>query len=402
MASKVSWPTGPGVLLDTIRSGGSWTRGQLLDELGWSRSTLGKRLEDLTATGLICRVGQQDSTGGRPADAIALDRSAGVVLGIDIGVSHSRLAIADLGGEILAEDEADVLVGAGPDEVFDWAIQCFDFMLDQLGRTRADVLAIGIGVPDSADPDTGTVVNPVMMPNWEGTVVSDMVRPAYPEAVVAVERDVSIMAMAEQRASWPTASNLMLAKITSNLGCGFIIGGQIYSGMHGGAGQLGQLRLGGRADAPRLGDVAAGWPIQRDLVLRGERVRTTADIVALARRGDEMTIARLREAALAVAPSLIDAAILFGPSVLVLAGTLVEAEAEVVEPIVELFREREADFVGGLPTLAVTTLGRRAGVVGAVVVGLNAMFEPDRADRLVARRLKVATMREEIADPTLA
>jgi predicted NBD/HSP70 family sugar kinase len=78
---------------------------------------------------------------------------------------------------------------------------------------------------------------------------------------------------------------------------------------------------------------------------------------------------------------------MFNPSVLVLGGTLVEAHDHVVKPIRELFEQRAGDFVSEPPALEVTKLGRRAGVIGAVVIGLNALYDPRRVDELVASRL---------------
>lgn len=383
-----SWPTGSGVLLDLIRSAPRWSRRQLLEELGWSRSTLGKRLDELLGAELIVISGQQDSTGGRPAEVIAVNAGAGLLLSLDIGASHSRVAIADLGGGILAEDEADVLIGAGPAEVFDWAIQVFDFMLGQLGRSREQVRAVGIGIPDAVDPVTGALKNPIMMPSWSGTVLPELLRPAFPQAVVAVERDVALMALAEQRSGWPECREFALVKVSSGLGVGLILDGGIHRGAHGGAGDLGHLvRRTADGRIGHLNEVASGWALQRELIVRGHRVRTTADIVALVQRGDAETAARLRQAAGVIGEALVDIVTLLNPSVLAVGGTLAAAGEPVLGPIRDLLQAQAPLLPAGVPEIAPARLGGRAGLLGAAFVAQDALFEPDRISLLTGGRV---------------
>ena len=89
-------PTGPSVVLDLIRSGVATTRTELLRQLGWSRITLARRLEELLSASIIVVAGQRDSSGGRPAENFAVNRDAGILLAIDIGGSHTRVGVTDL------------------------------------------------------------------------------------------------------------------------------------------------------------------------------------------------------------------------------------------------------------------------------------------------------------------
>ncbi|MCY7290365.1 MAG: hypothetical protein LH624_19505 [Cryobacterium sp.] len=139
--------TGSGVVLDLIRSGRATTRTDLIEQLGWSRVTLARRLDELLHASIVMSVGQLDSRGGRPPEEFAVNPDAGLLLAVDIGGSHTRLAITDLVSTILSEDEADIGLSEGPAEIFDWAGQVFDHMLDRLGKARGDVVGIGVGVP---------------------------------------------------------------------------------------------------------------------------------------------------------------------------------------------------------------------------------------------------------------
>ena len=82
---------------------------------GLARSTIAQRLEQLLAHGLLREAGESESTGGRPPMLFAFNEDAGVVLAADLGATHSRLAVTDLGGAVLAEEHGDIEIAAGPE-----------------------------------------------------------------------------------------------------------------------------------------------------------------------------------------------------------------------------------------------------------------------------------------------
>src|SRR3546814_3167477 len=86
------------------------------------------------------------------SDVCSYDR--GLLFAIDIGGSHTRVGITDLVSTVLVEDEADIGLSDGPDEVFAWARQVFDYLLRKLGKSPADVRGIGVGVPGPVDSST--------------------------------------------------------------------------------------------------------------------------------------------------------------------------------------------------------------------------------------------------------
>ena len=98
----------PGDLLRIIRSGEATTRAELAARTGLARSTIAQRIDSLAAHGLIREMGEAPSTGGRPPAVLGFNEGAGIVLAADLGATHSRVAVADLGGGILAETTADL------------------------------------------------------------------------------------------------------------------------------------------------------------------------------------------------------------------------------------------------------------------------------------------------------
>ena len=118
-------PFGPGWMLQLIRAGDGATRADLAEVTGLARSTIAQRLDQLFAQDLLRKAGESESTGGRPPILLAFNEAAGVVLAADLGATHSRIAVTDLGGTVLAEDRGDVPIASGPEEVLDWVDERF-------------------------------------------------------------------------------------------------------------------------------------------------------------------------------------------------------------------------------------------------------------------------------------
>ena len=378
--------TGSGVVLDLIRAGTATTRPALIDELGWSRITLARRLDELLAAGIIIVAGQSDSRGGRPAESFAINKDAGLLLSVDIGGSHTRVAVTDLVSTILIEDEADIGLWEGPDTVFTWANQVFDYLLRQLGKTRAEVRGIGIGVPGPVDAATGRLAAPQIDEQWNDVLVQNYF-PADCTAIFAVDRDVNIMAVAESRLGWPEHQDLTVLKVGLGIGCAFVLDGRVYRGARGGAGDFSHSYRFGTAlcscgQRGCLEAVASGYAIRRELNALGYRIRTTGDIVALSRMGSPDAERLLAAAGTEIGQALVDVAGLLNPAMIVLGGQLAEAGDPYLSSLREALLGQARAFSGSGLTVEPSRLGNKAGVLGASLIAQDALFDADRISRL--------------------
>src|ERR671922_646197 len=187
-----------GTMLRLIRDGLAATRADLVELTGLSRSTVSQRVDALISSRLVREVSEGLSTGGRPPAVLAFDQGAGVILAADLGATHSRIAVTDLGGVVLSETTADMDIADGPAAVLDWLDENFMRLLVQARRKRNEVRGIGIGVPGPVEFATGRPVSPPIMPGWDGYPVRDRFADRY-DTRVWVDNDVNIMAMGDWR-----------------------------------------------------------------------------------------------------------------------------------------------------------------------------------------------------------
>jgi predicted NBD/HSP70 family sugar kinase len=379
MAQSLS--TGSGVVLNLIRSGQATTRSDLLDRLGWSRITLARRLEELIEASIIISVGQLDSRGGRPPETFAVNPNAGVLLAMDVGGSHSMLAVTDLVSTVLSVDEADIGPDQGPAEIFEWAGQVFDYMLQRLGKTQADVVGIGVGVPGPVDVANGRLAAPQIDKQWDGVVVRDYFASRYDHAVLAVDRDVNVMTLAEAQRGRTQYRDIVGVKAGIGMSMGFVLDGKVYRGARGGAGGFSRPRPGG-GRLQRFETAASGAVMRAELVARGYSIRTGADIVELAHGGDPRTLSLLAETGTLLGQTLADIVGLINPEAVIIGGSLAAAGEPFLTPIREAIFAGAREFATQDLVVERSGLGAVAGLTGASLLAQDALFEADRISRL--------------------
>ena len=382
--------SGAGEMLRLIRDGRASTRADLVALTGLGRSTVAQRMEALLAERLVVPAGDLAATRGRPPQAYAFNRSAGVVLAGDLGATHARVAITDLAGEVLAETAEDRAIAEGPDAVLGWLEACCDALLEQAGRTRADVRGVGVGLPGPVEFATGTPVAPPIMPGWDGYPVGRRLRDRYGVPVL-VDNDVNIMAVGEHWSAWRDTANLLFVKVGTGIGCGIIADGRIHHGAQGAAGDIGHAHVPAHDDVLcRCGNlgcleaVAGGWAMASALREHGTEARDSRDVVRLLREGNPEAMRLVRRAARELGDVLATVVNFFNPSVIVIGGDIAHADEYLLAGVREIVYRRSTALATRSIEIARSTLDDGAGVIGAAVMVLEHVLEPDTVDQALA------------------
>ena len=389
-ANNQSSPTGPGALLQLVRSGHATTRAELARYTGLARSTVAQRVEALLAADLLYEAGDSASTGGRPPTTLAFKHDSGVVLVADLGATHARLALSDLAGAPLAEYASELDIAEGPDRVLEWVGAKFEKLLDSAGQPAADVRGIGVGVPGPVEFSSGRPVSPPIMPGWDGFSLPDWFAPRY-AAPVLVDNDVNIMARGEHWMHWRDTPHLLTIKVGTGIGCGIVADGEIYRGARGAAGDIGHIRATSRVDVVcRCGNigcleaVAGGQALADELRAAGVAAENSRDVVDLVRAGNPTAIRLVREAGRTLGEVLAGTVNFFNPGVIVIGGDIAEAHEHLLAGV------REGIFSRSLPLatrdlrIVPSRLGDRAGVIGAATMVTEHVLSPAAVDQALA------------------
>jgi predicted NBD/HSP70 family sugar kinase len=393
-ASPASLAAGLGDVLQLFRAQPSLTRADVMQLTGLSRSTVNQRLDALLAAALVVPSGEGSPTGGRPASRFAFNGNRGVLLVADIGATGMRVALCDLRGEMRDSRERPIDVASGPDPVLSAADEMFRQLLTAAGRQPADVYGVGIDVPGPVAFDSGQVVSPPIMSGWDRFDIPGWFAGRY-DCPVLVDKDVNAMAFGEHRTRYPTVRQMLMLKLGTGVGAGLIIGGEVYRGADGAAGDIGhiQLTVDDADDEPvcRCGNMgcveayAGGWAIVRDLKAAGRPVETVDDAVTLIRTGDVAAVRLARRAGRIIGHAVADSVSLLNPSVVVVGGQLAQIEEQLFAGIREMVYRRSLPLATRHLNIVTTALGDRSGLVGLALLLADGIFAAGRIESLLDR-----------------
>ncbi|WP_370326055.1 ROK family transcriptional regulator [Euzebya sp.] len=380
----------PGEVLALIRDGRARTRSELSRLTGMSRSTITQRIDALLAGNFLYEAGEAPSSGGRPPQTLAFNSDAGVVLVADLDVTHSRFAVADLSGRLLAESAGELDIAEGPERVMGWVLDRFSELLEEVGRQDADVRGIGVGLPGPVEYSAGRAVSPPIMPGWDGVAVPSLLRPTF-DVPVLVDNDVNIMALGEYWTRWrDRIDHMLFVKVGTGIGSGIVANGDIYRGQHGAAGDMGHVQVPTATEVVcRCGNrgcleaIAGGGALAERLRGLGETVVDGRDVAKSALAGDTRAIRMIRSAGRQIGEVLAGVVNLLNPGAIILGGDVALAANELVAGVREVVYERSTVLATHDLTVECSELGDRAGVVGAAVMIIESILLPSAVDAAI-------------------
>ena len=381
-----------GHVLDVIRRAGGITRAEIIEKTGLSRSTVGTRLDTLTAAGLISS-GQSTAARGRPPSHFHFRNDQGVLLVVDAGATGVRTAITDLGGHIRDERRAALDITVGPQNWLPAVSDILDQLLETAGVTADFVRGIGLAVPGPVDFASASVVSPPIMTGWDGFPIRSWFASHF-DCPTLVDNDANAMALGEHHREFADRDSLVMVKIATGIGAGIIAHGSIYRGADGAAGDIGHIQInppddGLSADGPpvcRCGNVgcleayAGGWALLRDLRSDGRDVSTIADVVKLVVAGDPLAVNLVRRAGRFIGNTLSDVVSLFNPAVVVIGGELATGSDYVIAGIRQSVYARSLPLATRKLQIVPARLGDRAGTVGLTSMLTDYIFDIRRVD----------------------
>jgi predicted NBD/HSP70 family sugar kinase len=371
-------------VLDFIRQRGPVSRAQISRVSGLSKPTVSLALGALESARLVREAGRSSGGKGPSALLYELNPRAGWVVGIDVGRAWVRAALADLTGVIVARRDERARVRSSQTLIAQLG-EIAHSLADEAGLRWRQVTFATIGSPGVFHPELGQVALAHSLPGWGRQGLVEAVQREL-GTNIAFENDVNLAALGEQwRGLGRGVDDFVVLHIGTGVGVGLVLGGQLYRGSSGAAGEVGYLPLlgtnPGDPESRRLGalDAVAG---ASGVVAEAQRLGmrlplTSKKVFASAKKGDGIgkrtVAAEARWIALAIAAvvSVVD------PELVILGGGIGANEDQLLEPI-----ERELATVSPFhPRIEVSALREDATLNGAVWMALQAA-----QDRLFDRR----------------
>jgi glucokinase-like ROK family protein len=373
------------------------SRAEIAHRTGLSRSTVSEIVDDLLKTGLVAEVGTGRSRGGRRPIVLGFQDEARGILGVDIGATHVAVALTDLRGRVLMWKEKAHPVRSDPEGTRALVTDLCDACLATWSRKSRQLLSVGVAVPSPVDPLHPEWLSEAAIPAWHGRNELERLHNRY-GVPVYVDNDANVGALAEH---WWGAGrgidDLIYMKLAYGIGAGYILGGELYRGAGGVAGEMGHMPIdrhgppcvcglngclatyvGAEALSARAAALLAEHPDSQ----LAHREPTVSAIEDAALAGDVLALQVVKEAAENLSIAVAGWLNLMKPTLVVLGGGLARLGDLLLEPIREKVRRYLLAGAAASARIRTSELGPKAVAIGAATLALDAAF----ADPNILRR----------------
>ena len=311
------------------------------------------------------------------------------IIGVDLG--GTKIAVASLRERTLSDPEILKTDLSGREQLMEQLTEAID------SAREDDLEAVGIGVPSIVEFDTGRVVSSTNIP------LADIpLREVLSERIgvpVFVDNDATVAALAEAHDDELrlTARDLVMITVGTGVGGGLVLGGRIYRGATGGAGELGHTIVGldvsrevpgAEKHFPQPGSLeyaASGHALDR-LTERAAKEHPASALGRLREQGKEVLGAEAVDAAHDgdeaareiveiwsrwVGIGVANAINTFDPEEVVIGGGAARAAELLLEPVKQVAAGYVLPGLGGRTTIRIARHGVRAGVLGAAILAVH-------------------------------
>jgi predicted NBD/HSP70 family sugar kinase len=226
------------VLRQVAATGRPVSRADVAAATGLTRATVSTLVDELVRGRLVAEIGPAPRSGaGRPATGLMLSGTGPAGLGLEVNVDYLAACVRDLSGTVRYRRT-------------DW--------VDQRGRAAGEVVAAlaglaGAGATAAAEQGLEIVGAAVAVPGlvqegvvrrapnlgWRGVPLGALLATALPGLPLRVENEANLAAVGEAA----PGESFIYVSGEVGIGAGIILGGELFRGTHGWAGELGHVAV---------------------------------------------------------------------------------------------------------------------------------------------------------------
>jgi len=163
-------------------------------------------------------------------------------IGVDLGGTNLRIATVDEQGGLMEKVTLGTKTVLGRDHVLNDMCEAIRHASDKY-KSSGELLGVGIGVPGIIDMQTGMMRESPNLPGWADYPVRNEIEKRL-GAPVILENDANVAALGEK---WLGAGrhvgDMAMLTLGTGVGGGLVMGGKIWHGMSGMAGEFGHMTV---------------------------------------------------------------------------------------------------------------------------------------------------------------
>ncbi len=282
--------------------------------------------------------------------------SPSVFVGLDIGGTKFLVAAANARGEIIRQVRNET-----PEDLQD-GLRVLDDMIRDVLSSRKPI-AIGAAIGGPLDYRTG-IVSPLHQPSWRAVPLKSRMEEKW-NCPCTVDVDTNAAALGEYRFGTERPTRLLYLTISTGMGGGFLIDGELYRGNNGAHPEIGHQSIQYRCTHPEKVSCECGAPDCLEALVSGNGIRRIYGKAA-----EQLSESEWDEVAFNLGQGLRNAVALYAPDRIVLGGGVaIGGGAAFISRVVEYTKEHL--YIVAAPDVRLSSLGYETALKGAVALAMQ-------------------------------
>ncbi|WP_129668549.1 ROK family protein [Phytoactinopolyspora endophytica] len=368
-------------VLSLLRTHGALSRADLARMTGLSRTALWSIVGNLLAVGAVVETDRPDEVGeeegkaasrrgkGRPPTYLTLNPASGLALGIDLGYRRIHVSVANAAHDVVASTSEPCIRSASWRARIGQALSVVDSLVARHHISLAALEGAGVGVVGPV-AEAGTASRPRHGDRAE--LVHKLVG-EHLRVPVLVDNNMRLGALAE--AIWggvQGVQNALYLRLSHGVGGGLVLGGQLFSGAFGAAGEFGHISV--DTDGPLCACGGRGCLeryISLQQILKRSGESTFDEVLARLRTGDSHVKGVIDDAGRRLGRALAAACNVVNPELVVVGGELARAGDDLLDPAREAIGIYAHRQVHRRLNIVPAQLGEEGAALGGVALVLR-------------------------------
>ena len=330
---------------------------------------MGSLVSHLMRSGIVKDLGAGPSRGGRRPAFMEFNARHGYIAAIDLGPTRTRLAVADLRGEMLAHDVVPTPSKVSPEALLSRLAAALRRVMEQAHLPMERLVAVGAAAPGAVAWNSGVVTFAPNLGGWSHVPMREVLQRELGVPAI-VENDVNLAILGERwRGAAQGHETCAYITVGTGIGAGIIVDGVLHRGHHFIAGEIAFMCMG-----PQFVDTFPHRCLEalaslKALAASGPRAtqRDPAKFVDQALRagaGDRQLRKAMQDAAVLIGIAVANLSVVVDPSLVVLSGALMAEGLPVVSEVQRIV----ARVVPAPSQIVLSALGKEAPLWGCLLM----------------------------------
>ncbi|TDW86570.1 putative NBD/HSP70 family sugar kinase [Kribbella sp. VKM Ac-2566] len=358
-------------VLSALRTRGPLTRAQLAEQTNLSRATLSSIVQTLLSKQALTERRGEDPAGaelrgrGRPVSALTLNPAGGLALGIDLGQRRIQVTISNVAHEFVASGAVACAERTSWARRVQLALDLVDDLTTSHGISLTALAGVGVGIVGPVAADARSE---------RAELVRETVSARF-GVPVHVDNNTRLAALAE--AVWGAAAGVgsaLYLRLSYGVGGGLVLGGRLFAGAGGAAGELGHITV--DRDGPACPCGGRGC-LERYVSLTTLQAQCNDILEARDQKARDL----VTDAGRRVGEVLAAACNTVNPEVVVIGGELTETGDHLFKPLQAALRRHTHTQVHRTVRVTRAALGPDAAARGGIALVLTTALDQEASRR---------------------